>query len=494
MSTLRKSKARLRWGAAVLSLALVAAACGDDRDDEEAAPETTAAADDGATETTAVPEGDDGTTETTEAPEAEGEMFGDIAWPCGPNEDGLELTDSDVGVTADTIKIGAGDDRGFATAPGLNKEQGDAMEAFVAKCNELGGINGRQVELTLYDAAITNVVNVVTQACQDGEFMLVGQGFSLDSLQEEVRLGCGLATVPAWSVSAAFAHAPLMIQPVPNPADRTPMTMADQLSQLYPDRIANAATVYANYAATIETKDKVLASYPEYGFNFLVNLEYNINGEDDWTPFVLQLKEAGAQIVYFTGSCLPNYQAFMQAARVNELDIITFSDTNFYTGNCAAANADGAMDGLHVRSAFIPFEEADVVPAVGQYLELLEGSGGETGILGMQTTSAFLLWATAAKDCGADLTRDCILETIAGYEEWTGGGMHAPTNPASNEPPDCGMLIQLVGTEYSRIAPEEPGTFDCDPAHNAEVQTTWVDQAQLDENRVSQLFIAALQE
>ena len=482
-------RSRLRFTAAFLALGLLAAACGEDREDEAAVTDTTVES----TETTAAPEGDGGeSTETTAAPEAEGETFGELPWPCGPAEDGAELGDSDVGVTAETIKIATGDDAGFATSPGLNEQITDAVEAMAAKCNELGGINGRMIEVQYYDAAILNVANAMTQACEDGNFMLVGQGWSLDSGQEETRLACGLASVPTYSVSAAFAHAPLMAQPLPNPADRLPTSIAAHMAQLFPEEVTAAATMFGNYSATIESTDKVKAAYPDYGFEFVADLEYNISGEDDWTPFALQLRDAGAQFLYFSGSCIPNFQAFMQTAAVNGLELITQTDANFYEEKCGEANTDGAMDNLHIRMAFIPFEERDVVKAVDDYLTILEESGGKVSMLGMQATSAFLLWATAADACGAELTRDCVIEQVKTITEWTGGGLHAPGNPAENLPPSCGMVLKLEGTEYSRVYPEEPGTFDCDDSFVVEVQTQWVEQAQLDENRVSQTFASAI--
>ena len=53
--------------------------------------------------------------------------------------------------------------------------------------------------------------------------MLVGEGWALDSAQEETRLGLRPALrCPTYSVSPEFANAPLMYQPVPNPADVYP--------------------------------------------------------------------------------------------------------------------------------------------------------------------------------------------------------------------------------------------------------------------------------
>ena len=145
----------------------------------------------------------------------------------------------------------------------------------------------------------------MTEACQK-DFMLVGQGWSGDSAQEATRLGCKLASVPTYSVSASFANADLMVQPVPNPIDYTPVEIAAAMQKKFPEQIKKSAVMFANYASTLDTKDKVLASYPKFGFKFLdCPQQYNIAGESDWKPFVQRLQDCGAEVVYFTGSPAP---------------------------------------------------------------------------------------------------------------------------------------------------------------------------------------------
>ena len=424
------------------------------------------------------------TEEIPAEPEPDYEMFGDIVWPCNP---GSASGATDQGGTDTTILIGGGDDRGYAASLGLNITQTDTLSAFVEKCNELGGINCREVLVELYDAKIFEVSNVWLDACPR-MFMMVAEGFAVDSLGEETRVQCELAHIPTYTVSAAAAHGPMMIQPVPNPSDRNPLSMASYIAETYPDSIAKSGTMFGNFAATIETKDKTLSSYPPLGFEFIANLEYNIVGEDDWTPFVLELKNAGVEHIYFTGTCLPNYQAFRAAASVNSFDAIYTTDANFYENSCREANSDGVMNNTYVRMAFIPFEERNYAPGVNDYLELMEEKGGEVALLGMQAASAFLLWATAAKACGSNLTRSCVLEEAAKIDEWSGGGMHVASDPGVNEPPPCGIVIELVGTTYERIFPTEPGTYECNESWNAGFTNRWTEDAELDENRVSQKF------
>ena len=94
-------------------------------------------------------------------------------------------------MTDDSIAIGYGDDSGYANAPGLNEEMGDAMDAMIKWCNGLGGINGRQIVGHRYDAALDNAAQVIVEACGQ-DFMLVGQGFAGDEDMEADRVACQL--------------------------------------------------------------------------------------------------------------------------------------------------------------------------------------------------------------------------------------------------------------------------------------------------------------
>jgi hypothetical protein len=425
---------------AVLALlAFVAAACGSDRGDDP-------------TES-GQGEGDSGgQSQDDSGGEAGTDQFGDLDSPCGPAEEGEEASGggNEQGVTADQVVIGYGDDAGFPQSPGLNHEMSDAVEAFIAWCNDQGGINGREVVGNYYDAKITEVTNAVTQAC--GEvFMLVGEGWALDS------------AVDLWT-SAGGA------------------LIADQ----FPDEVEHASVLFGNFSATIDTKDKVVEAFPNLGWNFLdCPQEYNLQGETDWRPFVQQLEDCGVEAVYFVGSAYPNFQNMLDAAGQEGYDPIWLTDPNSYLASFAEWNTDGNGDNVHLRTAFTPFEQADDNPATQQYMDIVEANDGDISQLGQQAASSFLLWATAADACGADLTRDCVMEELSQVTSWTGGGMHAEANPAENEPPDCAMLLKLDGTEWVQAAPEEQGEFACDENYTQPVSGRVVEQAQLNDDRVS---------
>jgi ABC-type branched-subunit amino acid transport system substrate-binding protein len=465
------------WRAALAALVLAAAACTSDRGEDP----TASGSNGGGSEETQS-EGQGTGTGSTDG-------FGDLESPCGEAEEGDEggepSAGGEQGVTADQVVIGYGDDAGFAQSPGLSHETSDAIEAFIAWCNDEGGINGRDIVGNYYDAAVTEVTNAVTDAC--GEvFMLVGQAWALDSSQEETRLGCDLPMVPTYTVSAEAANAPLKYQAVPNPIDLSPTGGAALLAEMFPDEVQNATVMYGNVSATIDTSDKFVQTAPEVGWELLdCPQEYNITGEPDWRPFVQQLEDCGAEIVNYVGQAYPHFQNLLDAAAQEGYEPIWLTGSNSYLASFAEWNASGNGDNVYLGTAFTPFEQAGDNPATQQYIDIVESDGGDISQLGQQAASSFLLWATAAEACGADLTRDCVMDELAQVTSWTGGGMHAETNPADNRPPDCVMLLELDGTEWVQAAPEEQGEFACDESSILPVTGRVVEQAELNDDRVS---------
>jgi ABC-type branched-subunit amino acid transport system substrate-binding protein len=421
---------------------------------------------------------------TTESAKPASDKFGTLDSPCGPGD---STGGTDQGVTADKVVIGYGDDAGFSVSPGLSHETSDAIKAMIKWCNDQGGINGRQIEGKYYDAAITNVVNAMTQAC--GEvFMLVGEAWALDSGQEETRLGCGLPAVPTYSVSPEFANAPLTYQAAPNPADIFAAGNSVQVAKLFPDEVKKASVMFGNFAATIDTKDKVLQAFPKFGWKFLnCPQEYAINGESDWKPFAQKLKDCGAEVVYYSGQAFPNMQNLLDDAAQLDYHPIWVTDSNNYLQSFADWNADGNGDNVYLRSAFVPFEAAKDGSATKQYMDIVKANGGDISQLGQQATSSFLLWATAAKQC-EDLTRQCVLDELSKIKKWDGGGLHAETDPGDNMPAECSLLLKLDGTTWKQVVPEEPGEFECNPDAAFKLSGRVVDQAELDSNRVSTKF------
>lgn len=427
-----------RVGVAAASLLLVATACSSGgRGDDSSPPsdETTGAA-------------------STELPT---DTFGDLESPCG---EGDASGATDQGVTDDSITIGYGDDKGFAATPGLNQEMGDAMAAFIQWCNSVGGINGRELVGNRYDAAIFNAAQVQQESCAQ-DFMMVGHGFGLDENAEPERIKCKMPTVPGFTISPAAAMGPMHYQGAPGPADEfnpaTQQILLDQFPEFDKTGMVNSDSpavaqgllrYFGNFEALGATADDCGVSLKSAG-------------GDNYRAIIQKYKECGVTALFsFTPPSPPLY-SFLEAANVEGLDLPMATEATWYNEAVTDANVGELTEGVMVGMQFQTFENADVVPAVADYLAIMNEYGGVKALLGMQSASSFLLWATAAKECGSELTRQCMVDKLAAVTSWTGGGLHAESNPGDNRTPICGILTQVTGDAYEQIFPETKGEFYC---------------------------------
>jgi hypothetical protein len=167
------------------------------------------------------------------------------------------------------------------------------------------------------------------------------------------------------------------------------------------------------------------------------------------------------------------------------------TDPNQYTAEFAKWNGEngGAADNVYVRMTGVPFELADQAPAVKQYVDLVNASHGTIGLLGEESASAFLLWATAVKACGSNVTAKCVLDQAATQKNWTAGGLQLPTNPGDNTAPDCGMLLKLDGAKWVKVVPSDTTLFDCNPEYRVTgINTSALQAAKLNSDRIATQF------
>ena len=452
-----------RLGIAALALALTASACGSSRDDADGGKAA-----------------DDTDSSTTSAAK-----FGDLESPCGKG-DAKGATDQ--GVTDTSIAIGYGDDRGFAALPGLNEEMGDAVTAMIGWCNEQGGINGRKLEGHQYDAAMTNAASVMQKACKQ-DFMLVGSGFAYDEAAEPFRVGCDLPAVAAFTIGSNATMGPNKFEAVPRPLDFYNGALADVDMKVRPEAKAGI-TVLGSTSPPIQTAgQKVMNVFGELGAKVEdCGVTLSQDGEANYVPFAEKLKDCAAQALFISASPGAISFGLLEAMQRTEADMKYVFESTWYSDTTSQWNGKSkAIDGMIASLVFQPIENADVVPAVNDYVELVEGAGIKPSLLGMQAVSGFLLWADVAKDCGSDLTRECMVDGLKKVNEWTGGGLHAPSDPGGNMPPHCALVVELTGDTYKQVFPEKRGEFDCDESKLVEVDPT-KDGVTLDANRVSTKF------
>ncbi|TDC93348.1 ABC transporter substrate-binding protein [Actinomadura sp. 7K507] len=411
--------------------------------------------------------------------------FGTLASPCGPG-DAKGTTDQ--GVTDDAITVGFGDDRGFPSAPGLSKEMGDAVSAMIEWCNDQGGINGREIKGNQYDAAYMQSAKVVQEACKQ-DFFLVGQGFAMDEAAEQHRVACKLPTVAGFTVGPNAAMGPMKYEAVPYPVDLMNIGGLRIAEQLFPDFKEKTDILLSTSPAVSQGTNKITGAMKNVGMEPMdCGVRLNDKGESSYMPFAEKIKDCGAKYLWSSDSPDAGQFSLLESIERAGAEPKYVFEATWYSSAVSQWNASGAGDGLHIGMIFQPLENAGEVPAVKQYVDLVNAKKGKVALLGMQATSSFLLWAQSAQKCGSDLTRQCVVNELSKVHEWTGGGLHAPTDPGNNKPASCGLMVKLNKTKYEQIHPKNVGEFQCGPEFVVEIdEANW--GTKLNDDRISTKFL-----
>jgi len=442
--------------ALLVVVGIVATACGRSDDSADTGSKVT-----GSTAT-------GGSVSTTGPAQGGAGEFGDLGPVCGPAPAGSALGASDVGVTEKAIQVGTISDPGYAGRPGLNQELFDTAEAFTKWCNAAGGINGREIDLIERDAKLTEHQPRMIDACEEGDFALVGGGGVFDDQGQKERLGCGLPQMPGYVVTAAAIESDLTIQPVPGSVRSLPIGALRWLGDKFPGSLQKIGLLVLGVPSTIAIAERMEEAYTSQGWKIVYNEQYNPAGEVSWRGFAEGLKSSGARAVIWLGEPV-NLAAVRRA--MDEIEYhpdFVRTDANHYD-NLLLSEGGSAVDGTFVEGTIYPFLDPDLAkqnPATQQYLDIMTefDPGGKVAYLGVMGFSAWLLFAQAATACGDDLTRDCLWEQAGAMTDWSGGGLHAPQDLTSDMASQCFMLLEARDGEFSLpdVDPNE-GIYRCDP-------------------------------
>lgn len=447
-----------RCAALLCALALVATACGSRLSDQELA--TGGGTGGGAAATEPAGSGTSGAGISTEG--AEGPMVGTLAVPCGEGDEAPgPVPEGETGVSQDEIKIAVVSDRaGQIKVPTAGIEE--SMQAFVDWCNGFGGINGRQLALTKIDSKLFSHLEATEEACNAGVWAIVGSGSVSDNQGAQAMVDCGLVEVPAYTATTAKADSDRMVQPLPNPSSTFNSAPAVYQVENHPEAVKKAALLWGGIDTARSQADRIREAYEQAGFEFVYEKETEVI-QESYAAEAKAMKDAGVQYVNFVNSTAEAVK-LLKDIETQQVDpeVIEYGQ-QYYDPQLLEAGS--AAEGVMVQLNTVPFEETEDSPALQAYLDAYDqvGSKIEPTSLGVQAWSAGLLFATAAKTLGDDLTRENLLAALQDIHEWDGGGLHGTSDPGANKGAPCLVFTQVVDGEFQRLYPEDATTFDCNP-------------------------------
>ena len=330
----------------------------------------------------------------------------------------------DVGLTRDQILIGGyGPITGPAAYIGLGSR--DGTELAIKEINDAGGIHGRKLKLLFEDdgfspsKALASVKKLVEQ---DKVFMMLGLSGSNPTVgtveySREAR-------VPSYAV---LASAPQYTHPFNRYLFRGGATESLRYGELNAEylieflqakRIAMLSGTDENAKNEGDNTEKMLEKW--YGVKLVMRAEFKV-GDKDFTPQLLQAKQANADVI-ITLAQVPEVSILLRQAR--ELGIkqaIMGSPAAVDNGVIAGAglNAEGYTGGW-LSGQFLDSVHPDMVKFREAWAKLHpDAPKGRPNLFDVLGYSEMYVIAEAMKRAGPDLTREKLvdaLETIENYK------------------------------------------------------------------------------
>ena len=360
-------------------------------------------------------------------------------------------------------------DAGSSIVPGLGEEFFQVGDAFTKWCNAAGGINGRKIVLTKYDAKLLEVAQQMIAACRH-EFMLVGEGNGLDSAGAAPRLNCKLGAIPSYVTSPATVKAGLQVQPTPNPFNQLQVGAFRLLGLKYPNSLKSGIAVGgSNYASLRPQGLRVKEGLAAIGYK-IADYSERPPLVTSWRPYMEEINQSGAKAyTNATGSAGYIAPELTEISNVGlKLDYVLLGNAYYEPQTVAAFKSVKDPQKTYQYFSNVPFEMTDD-PVIKQIKSIMSGTSG--AIYSNFTALAFnawTLWAKSATACGNNLTQDCVLAKAGSESAWTAGGLFPArdTDPKHPLQPTCYVIMDVTaqGFVYDKdVTQPNQGIYNCDP-------------------------------
>jgi ABC-type branched-subunit amino acid transport system substrate-binding protein len=405
-------------------------------------------------------------------------------------------TASDVGVTADTIRIGVVADNDNAFVPGIFKGASDAVQGAAKYINANGGIAGRKLVVDVYDSKLNanEARNSFIAAC-DKDFALVGTTALFVTTFDDV-INCkdskgqatGMPDVAGLVTSQTEACSPVTYSP------NAPQVLCDTVTQdpptyqgdMGPFLFAKKQLKNDAHGALLTSNDTPDAQRSGQANMALVkkagvkpDVEVSLSSRDPqsaFTPVVQKMKADNSNFSYLTMSLNSAIQLRQEATLQGiPADQVTWLCPSTCYDHEAMAQAGSTMDGEKVFLTFLPFEEVKANKMLANFVKYTgKDKIDGFGVSGWTATILFQQALTdAVKQHGVNgVTRANLLTALQNTHSFNSGGMIGTTDVGKKIVTPCYLMLEWNQGKYTRVNPKKQGTFDCTKSNYTTVKAT----------------------
>jgi ABC-type branched-subunit amino acid transport system substrate-binding protein len=410
----------------------------------------------------------------------------------GGGDQALEATD--VGVSADEIRIAVLADVENDLQPGLFQGTPDAMEGFEEYINDQGGLAGRKLVVDFIDSHLDadETRNAIVEACENDFALVATTSLFLNNIDDMVEcvnadgVAVGLPDFPVLTTEPAHQCSPVS-HPITPPAldcatiDEHPQTYranTGPTSYYLEQHDGDLSGVFLYPSDLKSAKDAQLPAFmgqEEKGIT--VDAEYDLSAraqQSAYTPIAQQMKEDGATYAR-SGLAFSSTVSLRKEAKLQGVNSVEVWDcwVACYTGQLLEQGGSDVED-QYVSLNLVPFfDEAKANKMTSNFVRYtgkdeVDGFGAQAWAAGVY----FRDTVNAVVEAGGNnaVTREAVLQAAEGINDFTADGMMGSTDVGDRVPSSCFALLQVRDGDFKRIHPKKKASFDCEKSNRVTLQ------------------------
>ena len=406
--------------------------------------------------------------------------------------------DSEIGVTADTIRIAVIADVDNPVRPGLFQGTVNGVQAFGKYINSHGKLAGRIVQVDFIDSKLSadEARNAVIRACQE-DFAIVGtNALFLNNVQpleqcvDKAGQATGLPDMPTLQAETAHQCSPISFAVIAAALDcstinQHPQTYAARMGQILYYKKQNK-DLHGIWVLPSDLKSTINSTTPVATGDVKAGVKqdedfFKISGQatqSEYTPVAQSIKQHNSTYA----QSIADYKSSVQMrkeAKVQGVTSIKVWDCALQCYDAKFLSEGGAdVEGNYASLFFVPFEEAKQNKSVDAFLKSIGGKSKADGFAAQAWTAGLFFRDVVNNVVKADgnngLTRARFLEEARKIHDFRaevdGQGMLGPTDVGGKKLNGCFVLTQVKNGKYVRIFPKQKGTLNCDSKNVTTVQ------------------------
>jgi hypothetical protein len=400
----------------------------------------------------------------------------------GGGGEALEATD--IGITPDEIRIAVIADVENPLQPGLFQGSPDAINGFAEYVNDNGGLAGRELVVDFIDSHLSadDTRNAIVEACEN-DFAIVGSAAlfvnNVDDMVNSVDMAgqaVGIPDFPVLTTEPVHQCSPVS-RPINPPTldcstiDDHPQTYRGNIgaTDYYLEEFGDLSGVFLYPSDLKSAKDSQVPNFTaqeEAGIK--LDAEYDVSAraqQSAYTPIAQQMKTDGTTY-WRSGLAFSSTITMRKEAKLQGVDAVEVWDCSLQCYNRQLLEQGGAdVEDQYVYMNFVPFfSEANVNKMTKSFVKYVgkdkvDGFSAQAWSAGVY----FVDSVNAVVEEGGNnaLTREAVLAAASEINDFTAGGLMAPTDVGDRTPGACYAVVQVQDGEFKRVYPKKKGTFDC---------------------------------